>query len=428
MGIKLGLALIGYDAEVVKQIIQMENEDIDRVKGQGVGPERCSSVKELLRLKRVDMVLLKKTKRSCIDVSVVKSLWPIDSMEFMAVVAIGSAGGLLCIWNPEVFSLKECCCSRSFIILGGTMYTSLNCFVGNIYAPNEDVNKRRLWSILVNLKFAFPDLWKFTWGNSQNWSKIDRFLVNPEWLEWYKYKVWGLSRLFSDHSPILLMEDDTDWGPKSFKYINACVLHLTFLDEVKRVWDSTRVQGWASYVIMEKLRVLKVALKRLNMTVFGDVDSKLKKTEIELHSLDLQSELRVSDEVEKGKRKERLKNPVRLNKQLATISKVYLLNNGGWKFLQDDIMKFMKEFYSNSKLGYGVNCSFVTPIPKKENPNSLIDYWPISLINSLYKVLSKVLANRFKQVLPSVINKVQFAFVGERNVLDIVLIENEVVD
>lgn len=94
-------------------------------------------------------------------------------------------------------------------------------------------------------------------------------------MEWYKYKVWGLSRLFCDHSPILLMEDDRDWGPKRFKFINAWVLHPNFLEEVRRVWDSTMVQGWAGYVIMEKLRVLKVALKRWNLTVFGDVNSKL---------------------------------------------------------------------------------------------------------------------------------------------------------
>ncbi|GMP57018.1 hypothetical protein CsSME_00021277 [Camellia sinensis var. sinensis] len=40
-------------------------------------------------------------------------------MEYMAVDVDGSASGLLCTWNPEIFSLKECCCSRSFIILAG---------------------------------------------------------------------------------------------------------------------------------------------------------------------------------------------------------------------------------------------------------------------------------------------------------------------
>ncbi|KAL7161405.1 hypothetical protein ACSBR2_041963 [Camellia fascicularis] len=214
----------GNEAEVVEQIIQMENEDIDRVKGQEVGP--------------------------------VRSLWHIDSVEFMAMDADGSAGGLLCIWNPETFSLNGCCCSRSFILLEGTMHSSLNCVVGNIYAPNEDVNRRRLWSTLGNLKSVFP---------------------NP----------WCLGGDFNE--PILMMEDDRNWGPKPFKFINAWLLHPNFLHEVRKVWDSTRVHGWASYIIMEKLRALKVALKRWNVEVFGDVDSNLKEAESELHALDLQS-------------------------------------------------------------------------------------------------------------------------------------------
>ncbi|XP_028109972.1 uncharacterized protein LOC114308561 [Camellia sinensis] len=280
------------------------------VRGLGNAGKR-SRIKDLLRMKRVDMVLLQETKRSSIDDNVIRSLWPSDLVEFMVVDAIGTAGGILCIWNPEVFSLKGCCCYTSFILLEGIVHSNLNCVVGNIYAPNDEENRRKLWTTLVQLKSVFPDPWclggdfnevktvserkgcirrdrgmgdfgnfisslelvdipmlgrRYTWGNSQSWSRIDRFIVNPEWLEWYKYKVWGLPRLLSDHSPILLMEDGRDWGPKPFKFINAWVLHHNFLEEVRRVWTSTLVQGWAGYVIMEKLRALKAALKRWNLS------------------------------------------------------------------------------------------------------------------------------------------------------------------
>ncbi|KAI8027502.1 hypothetical protein LOK49_LG02G00226 [Camellia lanceoleosa] len=38
MGIKLGLTLTGHEDEVVERIMQMENENVDKVKGQGVKP------------------------------------------------------------------------------------------------------------------------------------------------------------------------------------------------------------------------------------------------------------------------------------------------------------------------------------------------------------------------------------------------------
>lgn len=91
--------------------------------------------------------------------------------------------------------------------------------------------------------------------------------------------------------------------------------------------------------------------------------------------------------------------------------------------MKKEIMNFMKEFHSNSRLGFGVNCSFA-----KENPVDIGDFRPISLINSVYKILSKVLASRFKQVLPAVVDHVQYAFLGERSIMNGVLIANEVVD
>lgn len=66
---------------------------------------------------------------------------------------------------------------------------------------------------------------------------------------------------------------------------------------------------------------------------------------------------------------------------------------------------FMKEFHKRGSLGNGMNCSFITLIPKKKNASSLNEYRPISLIGSIHKILTKVLAKRMKSVLPEVISE-----------------------
>lgn len=127
---------------------------------RGLGrPEKRRKIKNLLFDKKIDMALIQETKRSSMSNQVIRSLWPREKMESMVVDAMGVAGGLVCIWDPDVFQLSECCSNRNFILLSGTILHSFNCVILNVYAPNDLIRRRKLWKSLLNLKTLFPKPW-----------------------------------------------------------------------------------------------------------------------------------------------------------------------------------------------------------------------------------------------------------------------------
>ncbi|XP_030479177.1 uncharacterized protein LOC115696415 [Cannabis sativa] len=74
-----------------------------------------------------------------------------------------------------------------------------------------------------------------------------------------------------------------------------------------------------------------------------------------------------------------------------------------------------------------INTTLVVLIPKKQHANSLKDFRPISLCTTMYKVISKVLANRLKLVLDKIISPFQSALVSGRIIFDNILIAQEIV-
>ncbi|GJV65694.1 RNA-directed DNA polymerase, eukaryota [Tanacetum coccineum] len=74
----------------------------------------------------------------------------------------------------------------------------------------------------------------------------------------------------------------------------------------------------------------------------------------------------------------------------------------------------------------GCNSSFVALIPKVLDPKVVSDYRPISLIGSLYKVVTKILASRLSLVISDLISDVQTAFLPNRQILDGPFIINEI--
>lgn len=92
-------------------------------------------------------------------------------------------------------------------------------------------------------------------------------------------------------------------------------------------------------------------------------------------------------------------------------------------------MEAVKEFFRNGTLLKDLNTTFIALIPKNPKACSLGDYRPISCCNLVYKIITKIIANRVKPLLKRCISPNQTAFqkgknLGENVLLDIELIRN----
>ncbi|GJX31580.1 RNA-directed DNA polymerase, eukaryota [Tanacetum coccineum] len=97
-----------------------------------------------------------------------------------------------------------------------------------------------------------------------------------------------------------------------------------------------------------------------------------------------------------------------------------------WEFIGPDFCDAVEHFFVNGSFSKGCNSSFIALIPKVPDAKFVNDYRPISLIGSVYKVVTKIMANRLALVIADIVSETQSAFVAERQILDGPFILNEV--
>ena len=143
--------------------------------------------------------------------------------------------------------------------------------------------KRRFSQVIEDLELKDLTLrgGTFTWrgglGN-QRMARLDRFLVLED-LDMFFGGVNQsiLPNLTFDHFPILLYGGDRpSKGPMPFRLENMWLKEEGFHSLIADWWTSFDYQGSRSYVVMEKLKALKVKLKIWNKEIFSNVEERKK--------------------------------------------------------------------------------------------------------------------------------------------------------
>ena len=96
-----------------------------------------------------------------------------------------------------------------------------------------------------------------------------------------------------------------------------------------------------------------------------------------------------------------------------------------WHIVGEVVLSCIWDFFGNNRLLQDHNHTFIALIPKQLGASRVHQFRLISLCNIIYKIISKILANRFKAHLHLFISPYQSAFVPFRNIQDNTIMAHE---
>ncbi|GJU76154.1 RNA-directed DNA polymerase, eukaryota [Tanacetum coccineum] len=271
----------------------------------------------------------------------------------------------------------------------------------------------------------------FTWchKSASKMSKLDMFLISKNLLiTCPNITAITLERYLSDHRPILLRESHFDYGPTPFRFFHYWLEMEGFNKIVEDAWsEAPRDDSNAMISMMKKLKYLKLKIQEWNKGNMKNMKNVKAKYKEELEVLEAiidkgdgyvevvnkrMEAVKMFQDIDKLQALSRFDKPdvsrayieMRYPKNISLDQQVELELDVS----KDEIkMALLSNSFTYGDIPKGCNSSFIALISKIPDANLVIDFRPISLIGSLYKIIAKILANRLVGVLGDIVNEFQ---------------------
>lgn len=89
-----------------------------------------------------------------------------------------------------------------------------------------------------------------------------------------------------------------------------------------------------------------------------------------------------------------------------------------WQRVKDDFIRMFRDFSHHNISLKSINSSVIALIPKKDNPETVNDYRPISLLNYSLKCITKILSTRLQAMILKLVHTNQYGFIKGRTIHD----------
>lgn len=97
-----------------------------------------------------------------------------------------------------------------------------------------------------------------------------------------------------------------------------------------------------------------------------------------------------------------------------------------WNQISPSICSFIKTTFQTGTFDENINHSFITLVPKRTPIETVNDFRPISLCNTTLKIITSIIAERFRPMMQKMISDTQASFLPERMAGDNIILVNEI--